>query len=779
MNSRSRLICYASLALLMLPNVANAQAADETPQAPTTALGADNAQAADQTPQAPTNAVVADDAGEIIITATRQNTALSRVAAAVTALTGADLGPGRVSNVGDLQVVVPNVSIGDQFGVNRTFIRGVGLNNFDIGGEGAVAFLQNGAILPRPAQQLSGFFDLEQIEVLRGPQSILYGRGATAGAINLVTARPKVELGGFVRFTYGNYDAKILEGAVGGSITGDDKLLVRVAGKYEKRDGYGENLFTGADVDDRDAYAFRGTIIGRVSDMIRATVVLDHFREDDNNYAFHYFGPTVVPESQLPHTLLGGQTINGFYASIGKEPNLRNIYSDQEAINRRKGYGATGTLDFDLGDVSLKTITAYRSFDRFQRDDLDSSQVNLAGQNNYVEKSRSASQEVTLNYATDGFSLLAGAMYFHEKLIGQVLVPTTNLGVLFGLPANTFDAGAYEQNGVVKIDAVGVYLQASYEVSPAVKLTAGARYNYEHRNGNGFFRFDAIGLNIPTDVSKGWSSITPKALIEYRPTDTSMIYASFTKGFKSGVINVGSTDPAVNPETVLSYEGGFKQRFAGNRVLLSGAVFYYDYKDLQVSFVNANSIVQTINAATARNYGGELELEAKVGGGLSINANASYLNAKFKEFCNAYYGAASPARAGISYAACPGQPGLVDLSGNRLPNAPRVSVGGGFNWDVPVGIGKISFNGDAKFQSKVFFTEFNNRDAEQGSWFMANAGVTYHAPDDRWTLGAFVKNLTNEFVIANNIVAAATYAYPRVGSIMPPRTYGATLGYNF
>lgn len=758
MKIRLRTICHASLAMLMIsPIAAFAQSAGQAPQASASAV---------------------EDAGEIIVTATRQNTALSRVAAAVTAIKASDIGPGGVSNIGDLQVVVPNVSIGDQFGVNRTFIRGVGLNNFDVGGEGAVAFLQNAAILPRPAMQLSGFFDLEQIEVLRGPQSILYGRGATAGAINLVTARPKEELEGYIRATYGNYDSKILEGAIGGGLAGD-KLMVRVAGKYEKRDGYGKNLFTGADVDDRDAYALRATVIGQLSDTLKGTLVLDHFHEDDNNYAFHYFGPTVVPENALPHTLLGGQTILGYYAGLGQKPNLRNIYSDQEAINRRKGFGATATLEWDMGDANIKSITAYRSFDRKQRDDLDSSQVNLAGQNNYVEKSRSASQEFTVNYQGNGFTLLGGAMYFHEKLDGIVNVPTTNLGVLFGLPANTFDGGAYRQDGTVKIDAVGVYLQGTFDVSSTIKLTAGARYNYEHRKGDGFFRFDAIGINIPTDESKSWSSVTPKLLVEYRPTSTTMLYASVTKGFKSGVINVGSADAAVNPETVWSYEAGFKQRFADNRVLLSGAVFYYDYKDLQVSFVNANSIVQTINAATARNYGGELELEARVTPQLTINANASYLNAQFKQFCNAYYGAGFPARPGISYPACPGQPGLADLSGNRLPNAPRFSFGGGVNFDIPVGDGKVSVNGDGKWQSKVFFTEFNNSDAVQKAYFIANAGITYHAPGDRWTVGAWVKNLTDKFIIANNIVAAATYAYPRVGSVMPPRTYGATLGFNF
>lgn len=758
MKIRFQTLCHASLAaLLIAPAAAHAQAAAGAVQASTETT----------------------DPSDIIVTATRENTALSRVAAAVTAIRADDIGPGGIQNIGDLQVVVPNVSIGDQFGVNRTFIRGVGLNNFDIGGEGAVAFLQNGALLPRPAQQLSGFFDLEQIEVLRGPQSILYGRGATAGAINMVTARPREELQGYARFTYGNYNAKILEGAVGGSLTGDDRLLVRIAGKYEKRDGYGKNLFTGKDVDDRDAYSLRGTIIGKISDNVKATVVVDHFRENDNNYAFHYFGPSVVPETAMPHTLIGGETIIQYYQALGQKPNLRNIYSDQEAINRRKGYGATGTLDFDLGDASVKTITAYRSFDRFQRDDLDSSQVNLAGQNNYTEKSRSFSQEVTVNYQGNGFTLLGGAMYFHEKLDGTVDVPTTNLGVLFGLPADTFDGGAYRQDGTVKIDAVGAYLQGTVDVSPVLKFTAGARYNYEHRKGVGYFRFDAIGINIPTDEAKGWSSVTPKALLEYRPTSTTMLYASITKGFKSGVINVGSADAAINPETVWSYEGGFKQKLFDNRILFSGAIFYYDYKDLQVSFVNANSIVQTINAASARNYGGELELEGKVTSTFTINANASYLNAKFTKFCNAYYGAAFPARPGISYAPCPTDPGLVDLSGKSLPNAPKFTIGGGFAWDIPFGESKVTINGDAKWQTKVYFSEFNNRDAEQDAYLMANAGITWHAPNDRLTVGAWVKNLTDKFVIANNIVAAATYAYPRVGSLMPPRTYGATIGFNF
>jgi iron complex outermembrane receptor protein len=730
-------------------------------------------------PEATAASASQEAVGEIVVTATKQSTVLSRVPAAISAISSAQIGPGGIQTIADLAQVVPNVSIGDQFGVNRTFIRGIGLNNFDIGGEGAVAFLQDGAILPRPAQQLSGFYDLDQIEVLRGPQGILYGRGATAGAINMVTAMPTDHLSGYLRGTYGNYNSKILEGAVGGPIAGD-KLMIRVAGKYENHDGYGKNLFTGKDIDNRNSYNFRVTVVSHLTDTLKATVIADYLHEHDDDYAFHYFGPSVVPDDSLPHTLLGGKSIFDYYAAKNEKPDLRNIYSNEDPLNRRHGTGVTGILDWSPGAFDLKSITAYRTFYRFQRDDLDVSDVSLAGRNDYTERSKSFSQEFTGTYQGNGFSLLGGLMYFHENLFGRTQVNTTNLGVLFGLPADTFDKGAYLQNGDVKINAFGAYLQGTLDLTSTLKLTAGARYNYEHRAGTGFFEFDALGIYTPTDVAKGWSSVTPKVLLEYRPMAGTMLYASVTKGFKSGVINVGSANPAINPETVWSYEAGFKQKFADNRILLSGAVFYYDYKNLQVSFVNAQSIVTTINAASARNYGAELELAGKATHELTINAHGSYLNAKFKQFCNAYYGAAFPARPGISYPACPSDPALADLSGNRLPSAPRWQFGGGFDYDVPLGdAGKFTLSADASWQSKVYFTEFNNSDAEQGAYALVNMSGTFYRTGDHLSVSAWVKNLTNKYVIANNIIAAATFGYVRVGSLLPPRTFGVTVGYKF
>ncbi|WP_313808389.1 TonB-dependent receptor [Sphingobium sp.] len=716
---------------------------------------------------------------DIIVTATKQNSTLAKTPAAITAISAADLGPGGTTDIGDLQASIPNVSIGSQYGVNRTFIRGIGMTSIDLGGDGAVAFLQDGAILPRPSMQLSGFYDLEQIEVLRGPQGTLYGRGATAGAINLITKKPTNELDGYLRLTYGNYDARTAEGAIGGALV-DDKLLVRVSGKYEKRDGYGKNLFNGHDIDDRDAYSFRGTLLWRISPDASATVIVDHTREKDNNYGFHFFGPTVVPLDQFPHTLIGGSTIFDYYAARGEKPNLRNVWSDQDPVNRRKGTGVTGIIDVTSGDLTLKSVTAYHDFHRFNRNDLDASEVNMYGQNNYVEDSKSYSQELTATYNGEGFNLLAGAMYFHETLFGQVLVPTTNFGLVLGLPADTFNNGAYEQRGTVKTDAYGIYLQGTVDLTSRLKLTAGVRYNSERRAGIGFFVFDPAGINIPTDRKKTWPAFTPKFVLEYTPSDDALLYATVARGFKSGVINVGSLDSAIDPEYVWDYEAGFKVKFADRRLLLSGAVFYYDYTNLQVSFVNAQSIVQTINAASARNYGAELELSGKVTDHLAINAYGSYLNARFTKFCNGYYGAGLPARPGISYAPCPTDPGIVDLSGKRLPSAPSYTAGAGMSWDIPLAdSAKFVLDGDLSYVSKVYFNEFNNRDAEQDGYVNVNLNATYHASDDRWTAGVWAKNLTNEYVIANNIVNAATYAFPRTGSLMPPRTYGATVSVKF
>lgn len=702
---------------------------------------------------------------EVVVTATKQSDTIDATAAAITAVTSDALGPGGIQEIRDLALAVPNLSVGDQFGVNRTFIRGIGMTSIDLGADGAVAFLQDGSMIPRPSAQLAGFFDLEQVEVLRGPQGTLYGRGATAGVVNMVTRKPSEVADGYLRVTGGNYSAYTLEGAVGGPISGDS-VMGRLAVKIDKRDGYGTNLFTGNDVDDRDYYAVRGSLRFRPSDAVDVTLVADYFSEDDNNYAFHYFGPTTVPDASLPYNLLNGQTIFDYYAALGRPVNQRNIWSDQDAINDRDGTAITAIVDWSINDVwTLKSITAYRDFNRFQRDDLDVSEVWMFGRNDYTEESTSWGQDFTLSGSTGNIEWLAGANYFNEDLFGEVRVPLINLGLLFGLPANTFDNGNYLQQGDVKIDAFGLFVQGKYGFTDQLALTLGARYNYEKRKGTGAFIFDALGANIPTDKQKSWDSVTPKLLLEYTTASDALLYGQITKGFKSGVINVGSQNDVINPEEVWAYEVGLKQPFADGRASLRAAAFYYDYTDLQVGFVNAQSVVETVNAASAENTGVEFELIGLITPELTGSLSATWLNAEYTEFLTGDY------RQGFQ---------IVSLKGNKLQNAPEYTVRGALDYRHRLaGGGSVFGNIEAAYQDKVYFTEFNNDDAVQDAYGIVNLALGYEGADGHWSAMGWVRNATDELVFSNNIITAPLYGNVRVGSLLPPRTYGLTLSYNF
>lgn len=712
-------------------------------------------------------AFAADTGGldEIIVTATKRAEKISDTAAAISAVSADALGAGGIQNISDLSSAVPDLSVGNQFGVNRTFIRGVGMTSIDLGADGAVAFLQNEAMIARPAEQLTGFFDLERVEVLRGPQGTTYGRGATAGVVNLVTKKPGDKPDGYLDITLGDYASKIIEGAAGGPV--NDTLGLRLAGKWEKHDGYGKNLFTGNPVDNRDAYAVRASIRVKASDTVTVDLVADHFEENDNNYAFHYFGGTAFDPLTLA-AVYGGTTI------FDHGGDVRNIWSREDAVNRRQGTSATGIVDWKPASFELKSVTAWRDFTRFNRDDLAATDAHLYGQNNYDEASESWSQEFTLNTTAGGIDWLAGAMYFHERNPGSVLVPLYNLGpfILGGnctpitpdaaLPCSAFDATNYHQSGTVTTNAYGAYVQGTKEIAPRLKLTVGARYNSEKRAGVGTFEFGALGVFLPTDKSKTWNAVTPKFALEYRTAGDSLIYGSITRGFKSGVINIGSTNPVINPEFVTSYETGFKTKALDGRAVISLTAFYYDYKDLQVGFVNESSTVETKNAAKARNYGLEFETQARVTEGFTADFAATYLNAKYKDFENAYY------RDGFT---------LRQLAGNTLANAPQFSGHLGLTYRVPVTSSAVlALHGEEVYSSKVYFTEWNNADAEQSAYSLLNFSAALESSDGKWSVTAWVRNAGDKFVYGNNIITAPLYLSSRVGTVMPPRTFGVTLG---
>ena len=701
---------------------------------------------------------------EVVVTATKRSVALQDLAGSANVLGADKLGPGGIQEVRDMQVDIPNLSLGDQFGFARVFMRGIGMTSIDIGGEGAVAFLQDGAIVPRPAAQLMGMFDLDQVEVLRGPQGTLYGRGATAGAINMVTAKPGKELGGYLSVTAGNYSLAQFKGAI--DVPMGDALSMRLAGSLDSRDGYGNNIFTGSDINDRDASAYRATFVYDAGGPLTATLSAQYYEEDDNNYAFSYFGQSEGSSIPVPFgvPILGGNTVGmvggGFY----------DINSDQEPINDRDGQLINLTIDYAFNDRwSLKSITSSQSMDRFLRDDLDSTDANLFGQNNYTEESDSFGQELIVNYSSDRLDVLGGVMYFEEDLYGEVRVPLTNLCFLLapeacGTPVGDFlNGGNYLQDGDVDIEAWGAYVEANYSISDKWSLIAGLRYNYEERDGTGSFIFDAISLNVPTNQRESWNDLTPRITLQYSPNESMLLYATYTEAFKSGVINTGSTSPPLDPETVDAFEVGLKGQNASGTLRYSVAAFFYDYQDMQISFVDETSTVSTVNAAEAENSGIELEVDGSLGNGFAFDFYLTYLNAEYQEFFNGDYA--------NGFA-------ITDLSGNTLPNAPESTAKLGLTWEGAVGGGTLTVRGEAYYQDDVYFTEWNREDAYQKSYEQINASIDY-SWTDQWLLSLWGRNLSDEEVMSNNIITAPLYDSLRVGAVLPPRTYGATVTYQF
>ncbi|MBX9662334.1 TonB-dependent receptor, partial [Novosphingobium sp.] len=415
-------------------------------------------------------------------------------------------------------------------------------------------------------------------------------------------------------------------------------------------------------------------------------------------------------------------------------------------------------------------ITSYHKFNRFNRDDLDASDANMFGQNNYIEDSKTFSQELVGHYKTDKLDLLFGAMYFHEKLFGEVRVPLTNLAVLLKLigqapaetPDNAFDSLNYLQSGTVTIDALGFYAQGTYALTDKFKITAGGRFSHEKRKGVG--TFDFLG-SVNTDKARSWNAFTPTVTLNYQANDATLVYASVTRGFKSGVINVGSRNDVINPEYVWSYEVGLKTATADRKLQANLAAFYMDYTDLQVGFVDATSVVTTVNAASARNYGIEAELRAKPLPGLTLELFGTYLNAKYRNFVTGDY------RQGFKQ---------VSVAGNRLQNAPEFSFRAGADYDIPIGsAGKLNARAEVNWQDRVFFTEFNNADATQAPYALINAGLRFTPANDKFYVDVWGRNLANKLVITNNIITAPLFSSVRVGSVAPPRTYGVTFGVNF
>ena len=705
---------------------------------------------------AASDAVSADSAGlvDIVVTAQKRATSVQNTPLAVTAVTGADLRTRQIDSIESLALSLPNVNFGKNVGFARIAIRGVGLDTTVACQEGRVAYHVDGVYISRPSAAIATFFDVNRIEVVRGPQGTLYGRNATAGAINVVTNDPQNELGGYAKLTVGNYGLISSEGAITDGIS--DTLSARFAFQTVDRDGYGRGLVTGQQIDNEHTYAFRGKLRFKPSESFDIVVSADYSHENDQAFVYHYLGPG------KPNFVPFGPRLGGRVA-----PNPRDSYGDVPQVNYRNFYGFGAVANLDLGFGTLTSVTGYRDSYTNYDSDADGTDVNITNFR-IVEQATQFSQELRLAGSTHGIKWLVGGYYFDERIYGNVAF--SPLRQLSGRPP--FAQGV-DYRGNLKTSAYAGFGQLDYEIVRGVTLSAGGRYSYERKSIDHYGVVDAVTPYNPTvpfnytlfqTADVDFDAFTPRLGIEYKITRDILAYFTYAKGFKSGGFSLNAFNPPLQPEKLTDYEGGVKAEWFGGKLRTNVAAFYYDYTNLQVQKI-LGAVALPVNAAAATVKGVEIELATRPAEGLELSGNVSLLDAKFDNFAT-------------SDAARP-ELGVIDLSGKHLPQAPNYTVNLAAAYTLDTQYGAFTLRGEAARTGRVFFSPYNRPEVAQDAYTKFNAFLNYRRDNSGWTGSLFVRNIADRRTVSSSQVSAGFSGFPILGAFDPPRTFGASVGYSF
>jgi iron complex outermembrane receptor protein len=743
-----------------LPVAAAAQTAPASQPVPAAGDPAQPTTASEpQTPPAPE---AEDGTKDIVVTALRGNTTLQRTPAAVTALSGQELASRGIATVEDLSAVVPGVSFGKNIGQVHIAIRGIGADAVVAGQDPRVAFYQDGVYIARPDAQVAGMFDVGSVQVLKGPQGTLYGRNATGGAIVVTSAAPTDQMEGYIRLGYGNYNAATIDLAAGGPAS--STLSARFAIHYARRDGYGKNVITGTDIDDRDELGARVSLLWKPVEGLEFLTIADYSREDDRANGLHYFGPARAGTVPLGLALGGVALLNS-----------RDIASDVDPKVDITTYGIAEHITYDAGWAKFKSITSYRHLDSVNMTDVDGTSLPIAF-NILSDRASQFSEELTVDGKAGRLSWLVGGQYFYEDLGpagAQIPISTA----VSGGPLSLRDA--FYSQGFQKTYGIAAYGQLGYEVLDGLKITVGGRYSTEKKKLHDTFQLDFSrpfmegGPIIPTagfprHLENRFSRFTPTATIEYQATKDVFLYATYSQGFKSGgytfgVLPPAGVAPAYKPEKITSYEGGIKSTLIGGAVTANLIGFHYDYTDLQVTQVRGTTSV-TENAATAKVNGFEAELAIRPFHGFTIGGNFAYVDAKYDKFTSI-----DP----INIAG-----GLKNLSGNRLPQAPKESFALYAQSQWKFGDYDLTVRGDYNYTGYQYFTPFENPLVAQKAYDIGSASIRLENRSG-WSIEAYIHNIGDTKAIAQSYVSSTLFRIPVLGTLVPPRTFGVTLGYNF
>ncbi len=738
---------------------------------------------------APEQELTQAEPGDVIITARRRNERIQDTPVAVTAIAPAQLEGAAALTIGDLQGAAPNVIItsgGTGAAAANISIRGIAFADIEKSFDPAVGVNIDGVYIGTSTGQMLDFFDIASIEILRGPQGTLFGRNTIAGVINVRRTRPTGEFGGKFEAGIASYNQVSLKGVVNLPVIGD-LLATKVFYMHTDGSGYYRDVSrNGQYRGGAENKNFGVTFLLTPSSNFEALVTLDKQVQD--------FDPTLGPLS------VTGDAFAAFLpASFIDQGNTKGVYNvipPDGMIGRYRSPGVTGEMNLDLGGVKLSSVTAYRESKDHLRQDFATVGLYMADRDQQYHQ---FSQELRASgNLFNGFDYVAGVYYFKSRYHMD-----QRTSVFGATPTHQATTGWSE--------SYAAFADFNWEIFDRVRLSGGGRYTRDKKELETRFVDPANAAASFTGAknSKTWSKFTPKIGVDYRPNSDLMVYASWSRGYRSGGFNGRGLTPyssslPYDPEMVDAYEVGFKSEFLNRRASLNVAAFYSDYQNIQQTStvsVQGVAVPQTvvINAAAAKIKGIEADLTLRPVDAMTLRAAVGYTDSKFKGFI---------VNQPVTTGATTSINRTLDYSGVDMIYAPKITASVNAEYEVPFNPGgldgKMKLNAGYRYLSR-YDQQISADPAIYPLAITAPAGATVVVPRNdprlrsdaqnlvdvslsvifdanaraKYRLTGFVRNLLNDRGTQTSFTASAFPVYWGFATAREPRVYGAQLGFEF
>lgn len=703
--------------------------------------------------------------GEILVTAQKREQSMQDVSVAVSAFSGEAIEKMGFEEGLDITQQVPNMNFFAIFGEASSpsvSLRGISLVNFSDSWESPVAIYVDDVYRGNPAGSAIQLFDLERVEVLRGPQGTLYGRNTTGGLVHYVSRKPTETLDAAASISYGSFSELILEGMVSGPLT--DGIRGRLAVKSTDNDGWQTNTVSGEKLNDTDNFGYRGQLAFDLGSDGELLLNVHGSEADQQSVGFAHMGYLESATEGAATCDIGriqsGQCTSNTFDMTGAEAVDGQFDPRHVASGASEGlateidtFGTSAHLTWEFDKFKLTSVTAYEELDKFLQDDGDGTEI-IWFDEQYTAIAEQLTQEIRLDGAHQRFKWVAGLYYYDDKRDLLTEAPTTADGLW------------HREDVKLDSESWAAFGQVEFDLTQQLTLIAGLRYTDEQRTFNQDSGPSFYGDPIIATGEFADDAVTGRLGIDWRPSPDTLAYASLSTGFKSGGFSgsynasAEATRP-VGSEDIVNFEVGYKTTLADGRLRLNAAAFTYEVQDYQAQvFLTVAEGSVITNAGDVTGHGAEVEVTAQITDNFELIAGAGLLSTEFdsEQIFRV---------AGDEYT----------LDGNELPSAPALTYNFVARYYLGLGNGQeVVLQGDYAWQDDHHLQIENDPYAQHDAYGIANAKVSWHSSDQRLSVDLFANNLFDEEYFTYQNTLGSDWGYAVWGK---PRTAGVRLNWKY